>query len=368
MKIMVLNENMEPIGPISIVNTLIWTRRYYKAGCFEVHFPAQYYDLVRKGNGAYIYRTDRTELGVIRECNFAESDTAKKTSYVKGYFAESLLEDRVINGSYNKQGIIEDVSRDIVDTYCISSGGDRQIPNLSLGTRQGLGDSIRLQVTGENVSDQLYKMEQTQGMSHRLAYDYENNTLSFEVWQGLDRTDTQDVNSWATFSDSFRNIRDAVYNQDDTNYRNVAYVAGAGEGSERTIIEVDLREDATEARREVWVDARDLQPTYVEGTTTYTYTDAEYEELLRQRGLDKLTEFAQVETVNSNVDPSANLVYGTDYDLGDLCTYRYTDVNIEMSKRITEITETIEGSRRTLALTFGIDNASDIRQIIKRET
>ena len=368
MRIIVLNEAMEPIGVIGIVNTLIWVRRYYKCGSFELYFPAQYYDLVRKGSGAYIYRTDHNELGVIRERNFTESDTGKKTAYAKGYFSETLLENRVINSTYNKSGLLEDISRDIVDQYCINSGADRRIPNLSLGARHGIGTNIRLQATGANVREQLYTTEQAQGMSHRLVYSYEDNTLEFEVWQGLDRTDTQDVNSWATFSDSFRNIRDAVYNQDETAYKNVAYVAGAGEGSDREIVEVDIRTDPDEERREVWVDARDLQKTYVIGTTTHTYSDAEYREMLTQRGLDKLAQFSMVETVNSNVDPSANLVYGVDYDLGDLCTYRYTDVNIEMSKRITEVTETIEGSRRTLALTFGIDKASDIRQVIKRET
>ena len=305
---------------------------------------------------------------MIRERNFTESDTAQKTAFAKGYFSEDLLNNRVINGNYNKYGILEDVSRDIVNTYCINSGSARKIPKLELGTRKGIGSSLRLQVTGANVGEQLYMTEQSQGMSHRIAYNYEQNKLRFEVWEGLDRTDEQDVNSWAIFSDSFRNIRDAVYNQDESNYKNVAYVAGAGEGSSRTIVEVDIRTDPNEERRETWVDARDLQKTYTSGGSQVTYTDAQYRELLRQRGLDKLTQFAQIETVNSNVDPSANLVYGTDYDLGDLCTYRYTDVNIEMSKRITEITETIEGSSRTLALTFGIDKASDIRQVIKRET
>ena len=51
-----------------------------------------------------------------------------------------------------------------------------------------------------------YMTEQSQGMSHRIAYNYEQNKLRFEVWEGLDRTDEQDVNSWAIFSDSFRNI------------------------------------------------------------------------------------------------------------------------------------------------------------------
>ena len=178
MRIIVLNEAMEPIGVIGIVNTLIWVRRYYKCGSFELYFPAQYYDLVRKGSGAYIYRTDRNELGVIRERNFTESDTGKKTAYAKGYFSETLLENRVINSTYNKSGLLEDISRDIVDKYCISSGADRRIPNLSLGARHGIGSSIRLQATGENVSDQLYTTEQTQGMSHRLVYSYEVRSLA----------------------------------------------------------------------------------------------------------------------------------------------------------------------------------------------
>ena len=68
------------------------------------------------------------------------------------------------------------------------------------------------------------------------------------------------------------------------------------------------------------------------------------------------------------MDPAANLIYGTDFDLGDLCTYRYSDVNIECSKRITEIQEIIEGSKRSLNVIFGTDGAADFKKIIRKET
>jgi hypothetical protein len=83
--------------------------------------------------------------------------------------------------------------------------------------------------------------------------------------------------------------------------------------------------------------------------------------------LEKLAEYEKVETVNSDVDPDANLVYMTDFDLGDLCTYRYTDVGIETTKRITEIQEVYEGSKQTLSVVFGNDMATSITKIIKRE-
>ena len=65
--------------------------------------------------------------------------------------------------------------------------------------------------------------------------------------------------------------------------------------------------------------------------------------------------------------PNANLTYGVDFDLGDLCTYRYADVGIETTKRITEIQEVYEGSKQTLSVVFGNDQMTSITKIIQRE-
>ena len=89
--------------------------------------------------------------------------------------------------------------------------------------------------------------------------------------------------------------------------------------------------------------------------------------LLRLRGLEKLAEYQKIETVNGDVDPNANLTYGVDFDLGDLCTYRYADVGIETTKRITEIQEVYEGSKQTLSVVFGNAQMTSITKIIQRE-
>ncbi len=116
------------------------------------------------------------------------------------------------------------------------------------------------------------------------------------------------------------------------------------------------------------MDARDLQKTYQSGSSTKTYTDAQYNAILTQRGKEKLAEYAILEQIDSEVDPNANLVYGEDFDLGDLCTFRLTDVGIECTKRITEIQETYEGGSMNLGITFGDGGATSITKIIKRET
>lgn len=362
MKFIFLDEEFQTVGSVGVFTTLLWYRRYYQPGMFELHLSAEYFDLI---NGSmYIWRNDRPELGVIREVNFARGEKGEKTMYCKGYFAEHLLNNRVFQPVFTKSGVISDVAYDAVDQYAVNPADpSRKVKNLQIPDRPELGASVTLQDTGSAVGDRLYEMLKTQEMSQRINFDYLENTLTYEVWQGLDRRDTQEANSWAIFSDSFRNIKNAQYDRETSEYKNVAYVAGEGEGTARTVVEVDIRSSPDEERRELFVDARDLQ----KETEEVTYTDDQYKELLRQRGLEKLADYAAIEKVDSGVDPAANLIYGTDFDLGDLCTYRYSDVNLECSKRITEIQEVFEGSKHTLNVIFGTDNPNTLKEIIRKE-
>lgn len=362
MKFIFLDKDFQTMGSVGVFTTLLWYRRYYQPGMFELHLSAEYFDLIN--SAMYLWRNDRPELGVIREVNFTRGEKGEKTMYCKGYFAEHLLNDRVIQPAYHKTGVVSGLAYDVVDLYAINpADAGRKILGLQITDRTALGTSITLQNTGSSVGDKLYEVLKTQEMSQRIVFDYVENTLTYQVWQGLDRRDTQNVNSWAIFSDSFRNIKNAQYDRETSDYKNVAYVAGEGEGTARTVVEVDIRSSPDEERRELFVDARDLQREAGE----VTYTETQYKELLRQRGLEKLADYAAIEKVDSGVDPNANLVYGVDFDLGDLCTYRYSDVDLECSKRITEIQEVFEGPKQTLNVIFGTDTPQTIQQIIKKE-
>lgn len=368
MRIIILDENFDTLGTVGVFDSMIWNRRYYEPGIFELHASVDYFSLLNTGR--YLYRNDRKELGVIREVDYSQTDKGERTAYCKGYFAESLLDNRVIQVTVHLSGTPEDISRQLLQKYVISpSDIDRKIPNIKLGARAGIGETITLQTTGDFLGSKMYEIEETQEMSHRLVYDYETNNLVFEVWKGLDRTDEQEVNSWAIFSNSFYNVKNVVYNRDESAAKNFAYVAGEEKDPNRLIVEVDIRENRNIERREVYVDARDLQSAYQdENGNEKTYTETEYRALLNQRGLEKLAEYATVETVNSDIDPNANLKYMADFDLGDLCTYQNNDVGIECTKRITEIHEIYEGAAMSLSIMFGNDENTSITKLIKRET
>lgn len=362
MQLIVLDKNFETLGSIPLFRTLIWVRRYEKLGCFELYTSKDYFRLLNTGR--YLYRNDAEELGVIEEVNYSQDENGARESYAKGNFSECLLKDRVIESTFTLSGNAETSMRDLVTRTAINpSDKDRVIAHLRLGEVNGVNGTLTAQATGDNLSEKLYEVGNTLEISHRIRYDYLTNDLAFEVWKGLDRRDSQEVNSWAIFSNSFYNIRNVVYNRNSSSYKNYAFVAGEGDGSSRVIITVDLRQTGEE-RREIWVDARDLQRDDGNGQITDMDT---YKLQLRQRGLEKLAEYRKVETVNSGVDPNANLVYKKDFDLGDLCTYINTEINIATDKRITEAMETYEGGAEELEITFGTDEITTVQQLIKRE-
>lgn len=363
MRLIVLDKNFDTIGAIPLFRTLIWVRRYEKLGCFELHTAKDYFDLLNQGR--YLYRNDADELGVIDEVNYSQDENGNRESYAKGNFAEILLADRVIQPMITLTGSIEDGMRKLVEGYAITPiDAKRKIKHLKLGAKAEIAGTMDIQVTGDNLSEKLYDIGNAYGISHRIRYDFLKNDLAFEVWEGKDRRDSQTKNSWAVFSNAFYNIRDVVYNRNSASYKNFAYVAGAGEGSSRIVVEVDIRTDPEEERREIYVDARDLQQQDGKGNSIPLST---YKAQLIQRGKEKLSEYRKVETVESGVDHLANLVYKTDFDLGDYCTYINTEIGIEADKRITEVMEVYEGSATEIKVMFGTDEVTTVHQLIKRE-
>ena len=67
MNLLVLDKRFAAIGIINDYVSLMWNRKYYEPGNFELHTVRQYWDLINAG--IYLWKSDATELGVIEEVN-----------------------------------------------------------------------------------------------------------------------------------------------------------------------------------------------------------------------------------------------------------------------------------------------------------
>lgn len=360
LELYILDDAFQPIGLVDQFTSFIWTRKYYDTGSFSLYCDAGYYSLFQ--SGSYLYRSDDMELGVLESLNFSQSDTGEKSVNVKGRFLKGILADRVIDKVQNLSGKTGDIMIRLVNLLAISSSDPaRKIPHLSCAPELGYGSNIEVQATGDILLDKLHSLGKEDELSCRISYLHNNHSLLFEVWQGLDRTQGQSDNSWAVFSDQYENIQSLSYVTDHSSSKNFAYIAGAGEGEDRTVVTLDQTNG--QPRRELYVDARDLQRKKDDDTEM---TEEEYTAVLLQRGKEKLEEYPLVETFDAKVNVYSNLEYKTDYDLGDKCTFLNQDLGIEAETRITEITETYENGGVTISLVFG-EGQMTIMQRIKRE-
>lgn len=133
------------------------------------------------------------------------------------------------------------------------------------------------------------------------------------------------------------------YTDSSNNYRNVALVAGEGEGVDRK--KVTIGEGVGLDRYELYVDARDLQKEEM--------TEAEYRNKLIDRGNSKLSEHKDIQTFDSKINLNSNLKYKVDFDLGDKVTCVSKKWGVTIDTRITEIEEVYEESGKQVNVTFG---------------
>lgn len=356
MDLFLLDKEFQICGIIDDFSSLVWNRKYYECGNFTLQTKIdKFYDIK---SAKYLYCKDFVETGIIEAIKIKESESIVEAS---GRFLESILSKRVIDSTkYFKNEITEDIVRDLITDLAINDT-TRKIAKLKLGTRQGIGTSRTMQMTGDNLLDKIYELCKEDELSIRVKYDFDNDEIVAEVWQGLDRRDTQNANTWAIFSKNFENITDSNYTTDETKYCNFAYVEGEltdTEGNKtRTGTTIDRVKEGEE-RIELYVDARDLQKD--EDTT-----DTEYLQMLKERGIEKLNENNKVEEASFSIDPYSNLVYKKNFDLGDKVIYKNDELGLNIENRIVGISEAYEDGNKTIDITFGDEyNLKKIKEVI----
>lgn len=114
-------------------------------------------------------------------------------------------------------------------------------------------------------------------------------------------------------------------------------------------------------RKELFVDARDLQSTDENGKAL---SGEEYRKLLMLRGLDKLSDYLVVRSVNATVSTSNGKVYkyGEHYREGDLVTLHIEPLEFYVDIPIAKVEVIEQGSQTYVELTFG-----NVKNFIKQQ-
>ena len=337
MTLYIANNNLEVIGTIDVFKSLIWANRYSKIGDFELDivFSNKNKELFKQD--CFIWRDIDVIDGIIERPKMIEyiqliNNTKEDYLHITGRDASALLSRRVIYPGEVLKDKVDNCIYYLIDKCLINpENAKRKIATFYTSTSSIIEEEIDTNVLGDNLLKYIEEVcnDYKIGFRTDIVEGTERKFL-FTIYNGEDREQLE-------FSREMGNVIKFDYLSDMTNFKNMAIVAGAGEGVDRKIINIGEDIEGI-ARRELWVDARDLQDVDKDGRKI---PDEDYMKQLEQRGSEKLSESKTKINNGCEVDPNKNYIFKKDYFVGDIVTIRGY---VNQKERIVESTESITAS------------------------
>jgi len=331
-EIQAFNKDFEIVGILKPFN-FQWRRRYYACGDYELLINANEYDSTMR----YIYFRDRNEVAFINKVEYKESSQGKFI-YLTGYFIEYILYDFLDNlqdrtwatgklGYYLNTLVASIPSKDVPITIAYN-------PNVN-----DIGSKVTVNADAyKEIGEVCYKLVETQECSQKLKYDINTNYFIYDVWQGLDRTQSQSINPFLTFSDTIGNLKNIDVSVDDSDYKNYCVVVG----KTATVI-VDWSNGGY--KKSIKIDKTSV-------AKQDDQTDAEYIEALKTEGTLALLNHKKRTNIKFDVDKNY-YEYLKDYNLGDKADVIINKLGTHETHRIIEVHEIYKDNKQEIKIVLG---------------
>lgn len=315
MDILVLNSKFDILDTIDEYESCIWNIKYIEAGDCELYLEANDKNTrLLAPNNCLVRDKDMTANGmknvmIIETVNIKTDVVNGDHLLVKGHDLKSLAGRRIIWQQTNLDGLLEVEVRRLLNENLINpSNPARRIPGIILAELKGYKDVIRQQVTGTNLLDYMVDLFKSFGIGWDIYVNSDGKMVVY-MYKGIDRSIEQDTYPHVEFSPENENLLNSDYALSYEKYKNVALVAGEGEGKNRKCASVGTAAGLN--RYELYVDQRDAS------TNNGEISESEYMEILKESGVEKLATYTPDERLDGEIEPYGMYVYGRDYTLGD---------------------------------------------------
>ena len=381
MLVYILDEQLRKIDLLKKYTFVQYTDKVRKVGTFKINariVKDNLYLLDKKRQFFVLF--DHRLIGEVKKVTRDSDSEYEKVITIEGKLSLVLFENRVINGTLKFKGYTFEYVGQLVKSYITADKeSNRYISiDVNLGNEKeqeelkSICNIVDKQVTGGYLWDEMENALEQDGLCISFtpkgtelvaSSDVGVEEWSLRVTRGVDRTKwNKEGNPPVVFSQSLSNIERTSYIVNSEDYKNVAYIAGEGEEEDRKWYEVyapDQVQTYAESesqnkkgwlRKELWIDARDVQSEDEEGNAL---SESEYEEAIKQRANEKFAENQLSETYEATItEANKQYTYGVDYNKGDWVTVVDNELGIEVDVQITEVTKSVEGVREIVDLGF----------------
>lgn len=358
MEFLVLNTKFEAIAILDVFESFIWTDRYAKCGDFEIYTSSDRQIIETLKEDFYIWTEDSEHVMIIENRKIITDVEEGNKFLVSGRSLESILDRRIVWNQILLDGYFQvQIKRLLTENVINPSDSNRKISNFIFEETDDpyiLSLKVQVQYTGDNLYEAVCKLCESVSIGFKITLN-DDNQFVFKLYSGTDRSYDQETNPYVVFSPSFENIIDSNYYESKAGYKNVGLVAGEGEDSARRTVVVGESTSKELSRRELYVDARDISSTTSNGGTIST---SAYDNLLRQRGDERLNENKIVQAFDGQVESTQMYRYGEHYFMGDI-TQLENEYGMESKVRVTEFIRSVDKD--------GIDSYPTFEVIEERE-
>lgn len=334
MEVWVLDRDFQSILLIDSFESLLWAEAYIGAGNFEIYTTVDMNILNAVKQDYYMWTEDSEQVMIVEAKQIATEVEVGAKMILSGRSLESILERHIIWVQTTLDGSLQNGIKKLLDENIINpSIADRKISNFIFEESDDPAiTSLKwtAQYTGDNLYDVIYAICETNNIGFRVTLN-DKHQFVFKLYAGKDRSYDQEENPYVIFSPKFENIISSNYIESDKTLKNVALVAGEDSGTARKTLVVGSASGLD--RRELYVDARDIQS---ETSSGEVLTPAQYDEKLRTRGEEKLSECETTKTFEGEMETTKTFVYGVDFFKGDVVQF-VNEYGMEAKVRVMEI-------------------------------
>lgn len=349
-----LDNNMDIKRIIEGYKSAIWTGRFNDCGDFELYIPATP-DMIAdlnfddQGRTQYICRADdTTKCAMIEDIKISTDAENGNFITVTGRTLEALAFRRVVDLQTTYTGSACKIIEMLLNRAIISPTNPyRAIAGFKFSNLVTAADQqLTAQYSGDNVGEAIQAICKTLRIGFRALFDIETKEITFEIYEGTDRTTWQVDVPPVIFSNDFNNLLSSEYEVDTVPWKNTALVAGEGQGTNRMKVEYSSGATGIE-RREMYVDAQQTS------TNGEEITPSAYHATLYDKGYQAISEARPKRETEADVAPNYGFRLNVDYFLGDLVSVE-NEYGIKMEPRVTETIEAQDDTGYSIIPTFSI--------------
>ena len=323
------------VGMVESADSLQWMPAFDDLGEFKLVCAATEKNRTLLIMDTLLYNPDTPGLAAVVLAVEADGDNHKLT--VRGRFSLCLFSRRIAKGSRT----ITDGAAGLLEICRTNLRG----LGVTVPAAAGFTAACEETITWDDCASAAVQLMQAGGFGGRVRFDPATAAQVLELLQGKDRSVPGTALYNGYFSTRMQNLSGAVLTQDASDYANVVLCGGEEPGEDDTFTRYfcelgDLKASGN-ARRELWVDGSSVRHKYTVQNADGTTTDAEYSEAEYQAALQNYARAALKAHMSTRqlkcTAANTNLIYGTDYNLGDLVPVRVEELGLSAVARVASI-------------------------------